>query len=252
MIGIGSPAFCAAPFEEMMERISKEFRLWEILSEGEDRLDRLGDRLTRGRDSYDLRFQIHAPLSDVNIGSVHEPMREAAMVEIRNTISNCRKLDIELMTLHPGFVQGIAFLDRPKALERTRGSVLELEGFARDNAVSIALENMPSNINATCTNPDELLKVLEGTDLGICFDVGHANTTGNIDSFMRLADRFINVHLHNNDGRWDEHKVIDDGSADIQKVVSALRKSYKGNYVIESTDLPSGIVSKRRLEALLG
>lgn len=251
MIGISSPAFCLSPFDKMLERISEHFQLWEILSEGEDSLERIEEPLRRGRDSLGMRFQVHAPLSDVNIGSAHEPMRQAALSEIKKTISSCRTLNIDLMTLHPGFIQGIAFLDRSKALERTRKSVIELEHFAIDNSVDIALENMPANINATCTTPEELLKVLEGTEIGMCFDVGHANTSGNVDSFIPLVGRFINVHLHNNGGQWDEHNVIDDGTADIPKVVSVLKRSYKGNLIIESTDLETGVISKAKLEALL-
>jgi len=252
VIGIGSPAFSLEPFDAVAEQISRHFRLWEVLPEGEHRFDLIHERLERGRDSFRLSYQVHAPLSDVNIGSAHEPMRAAALTEIKSTITWCRRLDITLMTLHPGFVQGIAFLDRSKALERTRSSVLELEKFAKDSSVAIALENMPANINATCTSAEELLEVLEGTDMGICFDVGHANTTGNIDSFLRIVRRFTNVHLHNNFGQWDEHRVIDDGTADIAGVVRALKQSYKGNMIIESTDLESGLTSKSRLEALLG
>jgi len=251
MIGIGSPAFCMRPFDEMAERISKDFRLWEILPEGEDQFKLIEGRLKRARDSFGMRFQVHAPLSDVNIGSLHEPMWAAAMEEIRSTISWCRRLDIGLMTLHPGFVRGVAFLDRSMTLDRTRRAVLELDRFAKDNSVAIALENMPSNVNGTCTSPEELLKMLEGTEMGICFDVGHANTTGNIDSYLPLARRFINVHLHNNGGQWDEHNVIDDGSADVHKVIAALKESYGGNIVIESTDLETGVISKGKLEALL-
>jgi len=234
-----------------MEGISRHFRLWEVLPEGEDRFEVIHEELKRGKESFDMRFQVHAPLSDVNIGSVHEPMRNAAMAEIKNTISWCRKLDLSLMTLHPGFIQGIAFLERSKAVERTRCSVLELEKCARVNSVSLALENMPANINATCTTPEELLTVLEGTELGICFDVGHANTSRNIDSFLPLAERFTNVHIHNNAGQWDEHNVIDDGSADVARVVSVLKTSYRGNIVIESRDLETGVMSKGKLEALL-
>lgn len=251
MIGISSPTFCLSPFDKMLERISEHFQLWEILSEGEDSLERVEEAIVRGRDSLGMRFQVHAPLSDVNIGSAHEPMRQAAMGEIKKTIASCRKLNISLMTLHPGFIQGIAFLDRSKALERTRKSVLELEHLAIDNSVDIALENMPAHINATCTTPEELLKVLDGTEIGMCFDLGHANTTGNVDAFMPLVGRFINVHLHNNAGQWDEHNVIDDGTADIAKVISVLKGSYKGNLIIESTDLETGIISKTKLEAFL-
>jgi sugar phosphate isomerase/epimerase len=251
MIGISSPTFCMTPFLNMLESISKRFELWEILSEGEDRLELIKDDVRYGRDSLDMRFQVHAPLSDVNIGSVHEPMRIAAVNEIKQTIMMCRQLEIPLVTIHPGFVQGIAFLNKAKALEKTKESVKEVAAYAIDQSVTAVVENLPANINATCTQADELLEAIEGSGLGICFDMGHANTAGQMDEMLRLVDRFKNVHLHNNDGQWDQHNRIDDGSADVSKVVSVLKRSYRGNIIIESTDLESGEQSKRVLEALL-
>ena len=251
MIGIGSPAFCMTPFLNMLESISKRFELWEILSEGEDRLELIKDDVRYGRDSLDMRFQVHAPLSDVNIGSVHEPMRIAAVDEIKQAIMMCRQLEIPLVTIHPGFVQGIAFLNKAKALEKTKESVKEIATYASGQSVTVVVENLPANINATCTHADELLEAIEGSGLGICFDMGHANTAGQMDEMLRLVDRFKNVHLHNNDGQWDQHNRVDDGSADVLKVISVLKKSYNGNIIIESTDLESGEQSKRVLEALL-
>jgi sugar phosphate isomerase/epimerase len=251
MIGISSPTFCQTPFLNMLENISKHFELWEILSEGEDRLELIKDDVRYGRDSLNMRFQVHAPLSDVNIGSVHEPMRIAAVGEIKQTIMMCRQLEIPLVTIHPGFVQGIAFLDKARALEKTKESVKEIATYALDQSVTVVVENLPANINATCTQADELLEVIEGSGLGICFDMGHANTAGQVDEMLRLVDRFKNVHLHNNDGQWDQHNMVDDGSADLSKVVSVLKRSYGGNVIIESTDLESGEQSKRVLEVLL-
>lgn len=251
MIGISSPTFCMTPFLNMLESISKRFELWEILSEGEDRLELIKDDVRYGRESLDMRFQVHAPLSDVNIGSVHEPMRVAAVDEIKQAIMMCRQLEIPLVTIHPGFVQGIAFLNKAKALEKTKESVKELAAYALDQSVTVVVENLPANINATCTQADELLEAIEGSGLGICFDMGHANTAGQMDEMLRLVDRFKNVHLHNNDGQWDQHNRVDDGSADVLKVVSVLKRSYRGNIIIESTDLETGEQSKRVLEALL-
>ncbi len=251
MIGIGSPTFCLYPFDEVLEKISKHFRLWEILSEGEDHLELVQDRVRRAIESTNMRFQVHAPLSDVNIGSVHEPMRRAAVQQIAETISCCGSLGIPLVTVHPGFVQGIAFLDRPKALQKTKESVREIESFAENEGVEVVLENMPANINATCTSAQELLQALDGTELRICFDMGHANTAGQLDALLSLADRFGNVHLHNNEGQWDQHNVVDDGTADIEKVVSVLKRHYRGNIIIESTDLESGLRSKGILERML-
>jgi sugar phosphate isomerase/epimerase len=239
------------PFLNMLESISKRFELWEILSEGEDRLELIKDDVRYGRDSLGMRFQVHAPLSDVNIGSVHEPMRIAAVDEIKQTIMMCRQLEIPLVTIHPGFVQGIAFLNKAKALEKTKESVKEVAAYAAGQSVTVVVENLPANINATCTHADELLEAIEGSGLGICFDMGHANTAGQMDEMLKLVDRFKNVHLHNNDGQWDQHNRVDDGSADVLKVVSVLKRSYRGNIIIESTDLESGEQSKRVLEALL-
>jgi len=251
MIGIGSPAFCMSPFMNTLEQISERFELWEVLSEGENRLELIRDGVKYGRESLGMRFQVHAPLSDVNIGSVHEPMRIAAVNEIKQTIVMCRQLEIPLVTVHPGFVQGIAFLNKHHALERTKESVREIAAFAADQSVSIAVENLPANINATCTQAAELLEVVEGTGLGLCFDMGHANTAGQLDEMLALVDRFRNVHMHNNEGDWDQHNKVDDGSADLGKVVSILKRSYKGNIIIEATDLESGLESKLILEKML-
>lgn len=252
MIGIGSPTFCLTPFMVMLESLSKEFELWEILSEGEDRLEMIKDDIGYAKDSYGLKFQVHAPLSDVNIGSVHEPMRLAATNEVKQTILMCHQLDIPLVTVHPGFVQGIAFLNKMKAVEKTKESVRELAGFASQHSVEIVIENLPANINGTCTQATELLDVIDSAGLRMCFDMGHANTASQLDEFLKYVGRFGNVHLHNNDGQWDQHSKIDDGSADLRKVVSVLKQSYSGNIIIEATELSDGTESKKTLEKLLG
>src|SRR4030065_1859365 len=123
MIGIGSPAFCQTPFLDMLGEISKHFELWEILSEGEDQLELIRGDIKHPRESFDLHFQVHAPSSDVNVGSVHEPMRIAAVNEIKQTLVLCRQLEISLVTIHPGLVQGIAFLDKDRAVVTTRDSM---------------------------------------------------------------------------------------------------------------------------------
>ncbi len=251
MIGVSSPAFCQVPFADMLERISEHFELWEILSEDRDRLDLIEDGIEYGGSSLGMAFQVHAPISDVNIGSVHEPMRLAAVTEVKRTIATCRRLGISMVTVHPGFAQGIAFLDRAKTLARTKESVRELAVFAKDNSVNIVIENMPANINATCTTATELLEIVDGAELGICFDLGHVNTSNQTSQFLELVGRFGNVHLHNNEGTWDQHNEIDDGTVDIRKVVRVLKESYRGNLIIESTDLEPGVRSRQKLERLL-
>lgn len=251
MIGVASPTFCFSPFQEAMERISRHFDLWEVLVEGRHGLASIREGVASARTSFDMRFQVHAPMSDVNIGSVYEPMRLAAVEEIGKVIGFCRDLDIGLVTIHPGFVQGIAFLGKERVAEQTHVSLKELAGVAEENGVALALENMPTGINATCTTAAELARVLEGTGIGMCFDLGHANTAGQVDAMLEHVDRFLNVHLHNNDGTWDQHRTIDDGTAPLERAVESIKRSYGGNWIIEAENLESAVMSKRVLEGLL-
>ena len=252
MIGIASPAFCFRPFDEVLEDVSKNFRLWEVLVEGEHRLEVARSSMVRAMDSFDMQLQIHAPMSDVNIGSIHEPMRKSATREIASTIEACSEMGVSLVTIHPGFIGGIAFLDKSMVLTQTKRSLTELAPIAADNSVELVLENMPRGINATCTTAAELIELTSSTGLGVCFDMGHANTAGQVDEFLRHSSMFRNVHLHNNDGSWDQHNPIDVGTADVGSVVRDIQQGgYRGNYVIESTDLDGGIVSRDVLACLL-
>lgn len=252
MIGIASPSFCFADFNETAERVSQHFRLWEVLVEMEHALEDIEGLVDEAASSFDVRFQVHAPMSDLNIGSVYERMRLAAVDDILRTAEFCRRHDITVLTIHPGLIQGIAFLDRSRVLAQTRKS-LEVIGAASDeHSIAIAVENMPMGINATCTTAAELLGVVEGTGLGICFDMGHANTAGQMDALLEHVDKFENVHLHNNDGSWDHHSIIDQGTADISAVVSKITSGgFRGNMIIESSDLEAGLASRRVLHALL-
>lgn len=252
MIGVASPSFCFAPFAEMAEAIAGSFDLWEVLVEEKHSLGTCYDVMSDAMSSHDLEFQVHAPMTDVNIGSMYEPMRRAAVDEVRRTIEACGRLGISVVTVHPGFVQGIAFLQMSSIAEQTRQSLVELAPIAEDNGVTLAVENMPKGINAICTTAKELLEVVRGTRLGVCFDMGHANTAGEVNEMLKHVSMFRNVHLHNNDGNWDQHNVVDQGSADLVTIVSSIRRGgYDGNYIIEATDLDGAIEGKRVLQKLL-
>jgi sugar phosphate isomerase/epimerase len=252
MIGVASPSFCFIDFSEMARRISGRFRLWEVLLELEHSIEKIEEKVDDVTGSNDIRLQIHAPMSDVNIGSVYERMRLSAVDDILRTADFCRRHDIRVMTVHPGFYQGIAFLDKPRVLSQTRRSLEEIGAAAGEHSVSVAVENMPKGINATCTTADELLSVVEGTGLGICFDMGHANTAGQIEALLGRVDLFTNVHLHNNDGSWDQHNSIDQGSADVCEVVTAiLGGGFRGNMIIEATDMQAAEASRPVLQVLL-
>jgi len=250
MISVSSPAFSFMPLDEAIETVSKDFRAWEIVAEGTHRLPDIEERFMEISSSYDLEYSVHAPLSDINIGSLNPSMREASLKEVLLAIESCGRLGIDLITVHPGFITPLGQLDHEAVMNETRRSLRQIDKAASENGVVAALENMPRMPVTTCTGPSELLSLLEGTSLQVCFDIGHAHTNGNIDDFVKHVSRFANVHIHDNNGESDQHLAIGEGKIDFDHVLSVMG-GYQHRYVIEARKIESAPLSLARLRKLL-
>ncbi len=251
MIAVSAPVLSMLDFDEAFGFVSKEFKAWEIVGEGRHFLPNLVYQFLDASSSYDLSFSAHAPLSDINIGSLNERVRESSLREIVHSIKAARRMEIGLLTVHPGFYSPAGMLEKPKVLQTTLESLSYIESVSRDLGVRVALENMPNMGPLTMgRTPAELLQLLSSFELGICFDVGHANTMGNVEAFLAHKKRFINVHLHDNLGERDQHLAVGEGNIDFKKVLSAL-SDYQGRFVIEARSLKEAVVSRDRLTSIL-
>ena len=106
----------------------------------------------------------------------------------------------------------------------------------------LALENVME------PSPDTLVSIAAGVDaprLGLCLDVGHANTcvsrTPPLDWIAPMAPYLRHVHLHNNRGQEDLHAPLDEGTVPMGEIIGAvLERSPRATFTIENQDaLPS-------------
>jgi len=250
MIGIGCPAFSLVPFNDIVGRAAEHFELFEIMAEGRHYLADIKPDVLRWREEG-MSFQVHAPMSDMNIASLDPRIRDVSVNRLLETIECASELDIGPVTIHPGFISPLSVADKDKAYEKGRESLRAISNAARDVGVKVGLENMPRIWVATCETLESWKRMTEGIDVGFTLDVGHAWTMGQLDEFLTLADRTVNVHIHDNVGDRDEHRVLGKGSVDLQRAVRGLRDAYSGNFIIESKDLAQGVESKPVLEGLL-
>jgi len=103
VIAVSAPVLSMLDFDEAFGFVSKEFNAWEIVGEGRHFLPELVYRFLDASSSYDLSFSVHAPLSDINIGSLNERVRETSLKEVVGSIKAARRMGIGLVTIHPGF-----------------------------------------------------------------------------------------------------------------------------------------------------
>jgi sugar phosphate isomerase/epimerase len=117
--------------------------------------------------------------------------------------------------------------------------------------VRLCVENMPGFKFFLGQTAEQMSELLEGTNLPICLDIGHANTTGQLNEIIDvLGSRIMNVHIHDNDGKQDQHLTIGEGTVDFDDCLKRL-SSYGGRYIIECKTLESGSESQDRLSRLL-
>lgn len=250
MIGLSCPNLSLIPFDDALEIVSADFSLWEIVAELEHELALIDEKVSYAQDSYGMIFQVHGPISDINIGSPYEKMRCASVGELMAIMEHCDKLSIGMLTIHPGAAIAYGEDIKTRVREATRKSLLEMDEKIGDLNIVVALENMPPGSWSIGYDADELMNLIEDTSIGICFDIGHANLAGTLQGFLEKDLPITNLHLHNNRGDFDEHLVIDEGAVDVESILSTLNGRYQGNLIIEARTAAEGAVSKIRLEEI--
>jgi sugar phosphate isomerase/epimerase len=162
-------------------------------------------------------------------------------------------MEAELWVFHPGIHSGLSFFYPKRDIERCVASVRELSGMAKNVEVPILIENMPASIMFLLRGTDDfgLFYQLAGDEApDIVLDIGHANTTNEIEHFFeRHGERITHLHIHDNNGKVDSHDKIGDGTVNWKVVTSELtRLDFQGGVVVESVkDVAESIKSAREL-----
>lgn len=102
----------------------------------------------------------------------------------------------------------------------------ELNLFAKHRGVEILLENIPNAFSSG----ERLMGFLEMTHLknGFCFDTGHAHIMTGIENEWNIMKELVkSTHVHDNDGKNDNHRypfLGSDGSVKWLGVMKLLRE----------------------------
>ena len=118
---------------------------------------------------------------------------------------------------------------------RMRRSLDALEPVALCCWVKLALENYEDE---SYEEAKTFFAAYSPDFLGFCYDSGHGNL-GRGEGFERLEEvkqRLIAVHLHDNDGKEDQHRVPFRGTVDWQRLMRIIASSpYREGINLEAT-----------------
>lgn len=207
-----------------------------------------------------LKHEAQLKQGKFNIASLDENVRKFSVEEIKRTIKIARELGTKLITIHGGSFP--ANEDYQQYLQIAKRTLGELNAEFKD--VKLAIENLPTlghfgnPPNELPIYANDLIYLVKGLDnVGICFDIGHANTFGNPVSYyekIRKSKKIWNIHLHDNKGDKDDHFQLGEGNIDFKKFFEQLRRDEYSGYLSIELDTwpepPKPMTAYERINAL--
>ncbi len=187
-----------------------------------------------------LVFQVHGPWkyppADADAG-----VRDESFKKIKTAIRATKLLGAEYMVVHPLMPYGI---DNDPDPEFTRDINLEYWKRAAEEGakqgVIICLENVPYSKISVAT-PEQVLGIVKAVNspyFKVCLDTGHCSAIGGspAEAVRLLGREYLAVlHVHDNNGRQDEHKMPYSGATDWKDFSEALSEiGYEGSLSLET------------------
>jgi len=239
-IGLSMLYCLGEPFKKMTEHLIKaETAYIEIVDDGFHTLNKQRVSMLKNvGESHGLKYSVHAPFADINIASPSKPMLKVMLKRLEKSISYASDLNAYVWVFHPGLETGVSmFYPGMSWLQNLKTARLLLK-IASDYGVKIAIENVPEPYPFLMMSVEDFTKFYDefNEDIGLAFDVGHANLNGQTERFLTiLAGKIVHIHVHDNDGKIDQHLGIGYGNIDWKNVANLLKRiSYDKLVIIES------------------
>ncbi len=221
------------------------------------------------RDSELQLWSLHAPMyadevwgrtgpsALISICEREKVRRIAAVDEIKRAIEVAEYVPCRYLIQHFGVAD--EEFDFSK-IDAAFSSLDELTVFAKQRGAEVLLENIPNGFSTA----ERLNWFLAETHLhvGYCFDAGHAHMgCGIAAEFELMKDRIRSTHLHDNNGKDDQHLVplLDEGGTIDWRQAMRLLRSRDDQYpmLLELKDagtkkhpLDDAVLSFERLESI--
>jgi sugar phosphate isomerase/epimerase len=213
---------------------------------------------------------VHAPINEsftggrwgrtLSVASPDEENRALAVAETERALHIARRIPVQVLVVHLGVPRTQDAPGGGNARAAARRSVETLLRTAEPLGVRIAVEVIPNEISRAGSLVHLVEQDLEGTDVGICLDFGHAQIDGDVvEAVETVSEHLIATHLHDNRGRTDDHMVPFEGTIDWPAALTAVRKvGYEGALMFElaahgsaKDTLAKARSARQRIEKLL-
>lgn len=162
------------------------------------------------------RRVLHGPFNELFPCAIDLKARELAQFRFSQAAALAREYGAAKLVLHGGFNPQMYY---PQWY--VEQSILFWREF---------LTKLPEGLTVCVENvleptPDMLLDIVRGVEdsrLRLCLDVGHVNAYSKIPAktwIEESGEYLSHLHIHNNDGTWDTHSALYEGTLPIRELL---------------------------------
>lgn len=196
----------------------------------------------------------------INLASQDKNIFKKSMRQILSSIDFCSKFHIDLFSFHSGFRvdpdMNLKFSQKnippyEISFNTFKDSLLTIVDYAKEKNVKIAIENnVLSEYNLIkgqnkfllmCEHWEfkKLFDEINSSNIGILLDIGHLKVTSNLLNFNpyhfieKLQEKVFAVHIHENNGRLDEHNCPKKGDWSLE-ILNRFFSNTKNPIILES------------------
>ena len=215
----------------------------EFYSLEEDEFTRFFKGLKQTADSLGVKvWQMHENLSR-NDSTAESRARNVLMGE--KALRAAGILGCKYYVIHPVLPYGWGKEpDVQEAFDYTAEMILRLLPTAKNEGVTICLENIPlpeGHSFSRVKDTKDLVRNIDDANVGACFDTGHCNAMGEdqYEAIKLLGKDIVCLHVHDDINRQDRHLMPFQGQIKWEKVIKGLKEiGFKGCVSLETEVSP--------------
>jgi sugar phosphate isomerase/epimerase len=177
-----------------------------------------------------------------------ESRRRAAVAETEAALAVAARIPFQYLVIHLGVPSGEQTSASDNHGQAARRSVEEIALAAARVHVRVAIEVIPNTLSDAATLARLLEEQLEGLDVGVCLDYGHAHMMGDLgEAIEELSGHLWTTHVHDNHGKKDDHLTPYAGTIDWDAAMMETQKiGYDGVLMFEVADTGDPVDVLRR------
>ncbi len=171
------------------------------------------------------RLVVHAPFNELFPCAIDPKARALARDRYCQAMTLAEQLGAKKLVIHGGYHPWIYY-----PVWYVEQSILFWREFVPriPQGMTVCLENVLE------PDPEYLLDIVTGVDspkLRLCLDIGHVNAYSKLPAaewIRRWGGWISHFHIHNNDGDFDTHQPLDQGSIPMEEVLRLAQEFCPG------------------------